>query len=277
MPWRPAVAEAGRCAEGPLRLDLREAPGVAFSRFPHGVEHDARIQPHDLEQDERRSHRPAIPALPVPKRRDRKAEPSREFPLRETHALAERPHIEGQGRRFVFRVVGVIPAIGNTCRVVIGVIGNTCKVVIGVIRPAGITGIPAFRRAIGAAARSGPRCARPFSAVCIRLIQGITAAHEGIPWIRRLQTTFLGVPIVSIQRGSPRTAYHGISTPFQGGNAMCHGEEWEIYLMAQQREFERRKREKAEAENLKPTAGTTPTAPPRPAEAPSRNEEPVPV
>ena len=58
---------------------------------------------------------------------------------------------------------------------------------------------------------------------------------------------------------------------------MCHGEEWEIYLMAQQREFERRKREKAEAENLKPTAGTTPTARPRPAEAPSRNEEPVPV
>ena len=200
MPWRPAVAEAGRCAEGPLGLDLREAPGIAFSRLPHGVEHDARIQPHDLEQDERRSHRPAVPALPVPKRRDRKAEPSRELALRETHALAERPHIEGQGRRFVFRVVGVIRVVGNTCRVVIGVIGDTCrvvigvigdtrKVVIGVIRPAGITGIPAFRRAIGAAARLGIRCARPSSAVCIRLIQGITAAHEGIPWIRRLQTT----------------------------------------------------------------------------------------
>src|SRR5690348_13962820 len=40
-------------------------------------------------------------------------------------------------------------------------------------------------------------------------------------------------------------------------NAMCHGEEWEMYLLAQQREFERRKREKAAAESLEPTASTT--------------------
>ena len=54
---------------------------------------------------------------------------------------------------------------------------------------------------------------------------------------------------------------------------MCHGEEWEAYLIAQQQEFGRRKREKAEAESK---ASTT-TVPTKPAEAPSRNEEPVPV
>jgi len=53
---------------------------------------------------------------------------------------------------------------------------------------------------------------------------------------------------------------------------MCYGEEWEQYLIAQQREFERRKRLQAEAESRQPFT----TAPPRPAEAP-KDEEPVPV
>jgi hypothetical protein len=53
---------------------------------------------------------------------------------------------------------------------------------------------------------------------------------------------------------------------------MCHGEEWEQYLIAQQREFERHKREQAEAESRQ----TSTTAPPRPAEAP-KDEEPVPA
>ena len=54
---------------------------------------------------------------------------------------------------------------------------------------------------------------------------------------------------------------------------MCHGAEWEMYILAREREIARRNREKAEAESRK----STPTAPPKPAEAPSRNEEPVPV
>ena len=53
---------------------------------------------------------------------------------------------------------------------------------------------------------------------------------------------------------------------------MCHGEEWELYLIAQQREFARRKREQAEAEARQAPMA----APPRPAEAP-KDEEPVPV
>jgi hypothetical protein len=54
---------------------------------------------------------------------------------------------------------------------------------------------------------------------------------------------------------------------------MCHGEEWEQYLLAQQREFERRKREKAEGESRKSTA----TAPPKPAEVPAKTDDLVPV
>jgi hypothetical protein len=53
---------------------------------------------------------------------------------------------------------------------------------------------------------------------------------------------------------------------------MCHGEEWEQYLIAQQREFERRKREQAEAESRQALS----IAPPGPVEAP-KDEEPVPA
>ena len=54
---------------------------------------------------------------------------------------------------------------------------------------------------------------------------------------------------------------------------MCHGEEWELYMLAQQREFERRKREQAEGERRTSTA----TAPPPPAEVPAKIEDLVPV
>lgn len=53
---------------------------------------------------------------------------------------------------------------------------------------------------------------------------------------------------------------------------MCHGAEWEI-LKRQYAETARRNRQKAEAER----AQSKPTAPPKPAEVPARNEEPVPV
>lgn len=54
---------------------------------------------------------------------------------------------------------------------------------------------------------------------------------------------------------------------------MCHGEEWELLKLAYARELARRKQERAAAESRKSSA----TAPPRPAEAPSKNQEPVPV
>ena len=53
---------------------------------------------------------------------------------------------------------------------------------------------------------------------------------------------------------------------------MCDGEEWELYLIAQQREFERRKRQQAEAESRPPST----TAPQSPVPA-SKDEEPVPA
>ena len=54
--------------------------------------------------------------------------------------------------------------------------------------------------------------------------------------------------------------------------AMCHGAEWELLKMAYAREVARRNREKAQAE----TRGST-TAPPKPADTPVKNEEPVPA
>jgi len=53
--------------------------------------------------------------------------------------------------------------------------------------------------------------------------------------------------------------------------AMCHGEEWEL-VKAHYAEMARRAREKAQAERRSST-----TTPPKPAEAPVKNEEPVPV
>ncbi len=52
---------------------------------------------------------------------------------------------------------------------------------------------------------------------------------------------------------------------------MCHGAEWEILKQAYA-EMARRDREKAQADRRSST-----TTPPKPAEAPVRNEEPVPV
>jgi hypothetical protein len=53
---------------------------------------------------------------------------------------------------------------------------------------------------------------------------------------------------------------------------MCHGAEWEI-LKQQYADIARRNREKADADR----ARSKPAAPPKPAEVPARNEEPVPV
>jgi hypothetical protein len=54
---------------------------------------------------------------------------------------------------------------------------------------------------------------------------------------------------------------------------MCHGAEWELLKQSYAREIARRNREKAEAESRKSST----TAPPKPAEAPAKNEEPVPA
>jgi hypothetical protein len=54
---------------------------------------------------------------------------------------------------------------------------------------------------------------------------------------------------------------------------MCHGEEWEMLKLAYAQEVARRNREKAEAESRKSAT----TAPPKPADAPVKDEEPVPV
>ena len=54
---------------------------------------------------------------------------------------------------------------------------------------------------------------------------------------------------------------------------MCHGAEWEMMKMAYAREIARRNREKAEAERR----SSTQTTPPKPADAPVKNEEPVPA
>jgi hypothetical protein len=54
---------------------------------------------------------------------------------------------------------------------------------------------------------------------------------------------------------------------------MCHGLEWELMKQAYARDIARRNREKAEAESRSSTI----TAPPKPAEAPVKNEELVPV
>jgi hypothetical protein len=56
-------------------------------------------------------------------------------------------------------------------------------------------------------------------------------------------------------------------------DAMCDGEQWELLKQAYAREFARRNREKAEAESRKQES----TAPPKPATAPAKNEEPVPA
>lgn len=52
----------------------------------------------------------------------------------------------------------------------------------------------------------------------------------------------------------------------------CHGAEWEYLKMAYAREVARRNQEKAQAEGR-----SSPNAPPKPAESPVKNEEPVPV
>ena len=52
---------------------------------------------------------------------------------------------------------------------------------------------------------------------------------------------------------------------------MCHGEEWELLKQAYAREVARRN-EKAQAEKRSST-----TTPPKPVEAPVKNEEPMPV
>lgn len=54
---------------------------------------------------------------------------------------------------------------------------------------------------------------------------------------------------------------------------MCHGAEWELMKMAYAREIARRDREKAQAEGR----SSNQTAPPKPADAPVKSEEPVPV
>ena len=53
---------------------------------------------------------------------------------------------------------------------------------------------------------------------------------------------------------------------------MCDGAEWELLKQAYAREIARRNREKAQAERR-----SSNTAPPRPADAPVKSEEPVPV
>ena len=53
---------------------------------------------------------------------------------------------------------------------------------------------------------------------------------------------------------------------------MCHGEEWELLKQMYARDIAQRNREKAQAEKRSST-----TTPPKPAEAPVKNEEPVPV
>lgn len=64
---------------------------------------------------------------------------------------------------------------------------------------------------------------------------------------------------------------------------MCHGAEWELLKQAYAREIARRNREKTGAESRKgqPPAPAVikpgDVAPAKPAEAPARNEEPVPV
>ena len=52
----------------------------------------------------------------------------------------------------------------------------------------------------------------------------------------------------------------------------CHGAEWEYLKMAYAREIARRNQEKAQADRR-----GSPNAPPKPADAPVKNEEPVPV
>ena len=52
---------------------------------------------------------------------------------------------------------------------------------------------------------------------------------------------------------------------------MCHGEEWEL-IKLHYAEIVRRNQEKAQAERRSST-----TTPPKPAEAPVKNEEPVPA
>jgi len=54
---------------------------------------------------------------------------------------------------------------------------------------------------------------------------------------------------------------------------MCHGWEWEMLKQQYARDIARRDREKAEAEKRQSST----TAPPKPAETPMRNEEPVPA
>jgi len=52
----------------------------------------------------------------------------------------------------------------------------------------------------------------------------------------------------------------------------CHGAEWEYLKMAYAREIARRNQEKAQADRRAST-----TSPPKPADAPVKNEEPLPV
>lgn len=54
---------------------------------------------------------------------------------------------------------------------------------------------------------------------------------------------------------------------------MCHGAEWELLKEAYAREIARRNRETAKAERR----SSNQTAPPKPADAPVKSEEPVPV
>ena len=54
---------------------------------------------------------------------------------------------------------------------------------------------------------------------------------------------------------------------------MCHGAEWEMMKLAYAREIQRRNRERAEAESRKQPVAP----PPKPAEAPVRDEDFVPI
>jgi hypothetical protein len=70
---------------------------LPHARLPHRLQHDAWVFVDDGQQHEGRTHGPPIPALPMAERRDRKAEPSRELPLREPQARSQAPDVEGHG------------------------------------------------------------------------------------------------------------------------------------------------------------------------------------